>query len=237
MGLLAAVREWYKRDHAAEQLEWLSWLQTIEARVKGLPSVTTEYLQPEDLSNRAPRLRIHWDANQLKITGTEMIARLDAGNPRIMLDGGIGTRPDQMASSVTIMPYMMNAGEEHIIADAIYLALTVPGQYSNPVIPTGAPANVEGDWTAIIQYSRGAGEQRLSLRQSGDEITGTQKGEIYSASIKGHVHADRIELRSEMSVSGNSVSWKFKGKIDGHAMSGTVDLGEFGSATWNALRV
>jgi len=52
----------------AEQREWLSWLQHIESRVKGLPSVTTEYLQPRRLSNRSPRLRIHWDANALKIT-------------------------------------------------------------------------------------------------------------------------------------------------------------------------
>src|SRR5205814_639181 len=26
MGLLAAVQQWYKRDHAAEQREWRSWL-------------------------------------------------------------------------------------------------------------------------------------------------------------------------------------------------------------------
>lgn len=81
MGMLAAVREWYKRDHAADQREWLSWLQHIESRVKGLPSVTTEYLQPDDLSNRSPRLRINWDANQLKITGTELVERLDKGIP------------------------------------------------------------------------------------------------------------------------------------------------------------
>ncbi len=38
MGLLAAVRQWYKRDHAADQRAWLSWLQHIESRVQGLPS-------------------------------------------------------------------------------------------------------------------------------------------------------------------------------------------------------
>ena len=67
MGLLAAVRQWYKRDHAAEQRAWLSWLQHIESRVQGLPSLSTEYLQPVDLSNRSPRLRIRWDARTLKI--------------------------------------------------------------------------------------------------------------------------------------------------------------------------
>ena len=83
MGLLAAVRQWYKRDHAAEQRAWQSWLQHIESRVQGLPSLTTEYLQPVDLSNRSPRLLIRWDARTLNITGTELAARLDAGTPRM----------------------------------------------------------------------------------------------------------------------------------------------------------
>jgi uncharacterized pyridoxal phosphate-dependent enzyme len=236
MGLLAAVRQWYKRDHAAEQREWLAWLQHIESQVKGLPSVTTEYLQPEDLSNRAPRLRIHWDANQLHITGTELLARLDAGTPRILLDGGSGTRPDHMASSVTIMPYMMGPGEDRIVADAIFTALTKPGHYDNPVIPTGSPAEVQGTWAVVIQYARGVGEQRLTLKQSGNELSGTQNGELYKASLKGSIHADKIELVSDMAVSGNSVAWNFQGDVTGSHMGGVVQLGEFGSATWKATR-
>ena len=236
MGLLAAVRQWYKRDHAAEQREWLGWLQHIESRVKGLPSVTAEYLQPEDLSNRAPRLRIHWDANQLHITGTEVLARLDAGTPRILLDGGSGTRPDHMASSVTIMPYMMGPGEDRIVADALFTALTKPGHYDNPVIPTGTPADVQGMWAVVLQYSRGAGEQRFTLKQSGNELNGTQEGELYKASLKGSIHADKIQLVSEMAVSGNSVTWNFQGDVTGTQMGGVVQLGEFGSATWKATR-
>src|SRR3984957_13239235 len=171
MGLLAAVRQWYKRDHAAEQQEWLSWLQYIERRVKGLPSVTTEYLQPEDLSNRSPRLRIKWDANALRITGTELVALLDAGSPRILVDGGTGTRPARMASSITIMPYMMDPGEDRIIADAIYEGLTKPDHYEDPVIPTGAPAQVNGTWVIAIQYLRGVAEQHFILEQNGGDLT------------------------------------------------------------------
>ena len=236
MGLLAAVRQWYKRDHAAEQREWLNWLQHIESQVKGLPSVTTEYLQPEDLSNRAPRLRIHWDANRLHITGTELLARLDAGTPRILLDGGSGVRPDRMASSVTIMPYMMAPGEDHIVADAIFTALTKPGHYDNPVVPAGTPAEVQGTWAVAIQYARGLGEQRFTLKQSGNDLTGMQDGEIYKASLKGSIHADKIELSSDMAVSGNSVTWNFQGNVTGTHMDGVVQLGEFGSATWKATR-
>ena len=236
MGLLAAVRQWYKRDHDAEQREWLSWLQHIEARVKGLPSVTTEYLQPEDLSNKAPRLRIHWDATQLKITGTELAARLDAGSPRILVDGGSGVRPDKMASSITIMPYMMDPGEDSIVADAIYEGLTKPGHYDDPIIPNGAPSQIEGKWAVTIQYSRGVGEQHFTLNQNGNSLTGTQQGELYQAEIKGSIHATQIELHSVMAVSGNVIPWTFKGNVEGSNIAGTVHLGEYGDATWKAIR-
>lgn len=237
MGLLTAVRQWYKRDHDAEQRQWLSWLQHIDSRVKGLPSVTTEYLQPEDLSNRAPNLRIQWDAKELKITGTELVARLDAGSPRILVNGGSGERPHTMASSITIMPYMMDPGEERIVADAIYDGLTKPIHYEDPVIPAGAPARVHGKWVVSIQYTRGVGEQKLTLEQSGNKVNGTQVGEIYQADLKGNVHADQIELRSVMPVSGNEVPWTFKGQVKESKMSGTVHMGEYGDATWEATRV
>ena len=236
MGLLAAVRQWYKRDHAAEQKEWLSWLQHIEGRVKVLPSVTTEYLQPEDLSNKAPRLRIHWDATQLKITGTELVARLDAGTPRILVDSGTGIRPDKMASSITIMPYMMDPGEDSIVAGAIYEGLTKPDHYDDPIVPSGAPSQIEGKWAVTIQYSRGTGEQHFTLNQNGNRLTGTQQGELYQAEIKGSIHATQIELHSVMAVSGNVIPWTFKGNVEGSNIAGTVHLGEYGDATWKAIR-
>jgi uncharacterized pyridoxal phosphate-dependent enzyme len=237
MGLLAAVRQWYKRDHDAEQRGWLSWLQHIEARVKDLPSVKTEYLQPEDLSNRAPTLRISWDANQLKITGSELVAVLDAGTPRILVLGGRGARPNLMASSIEIMPYMMDPGEDRIVADAIHEALTKPRPYDDPVIPNGAPATVQGKWNVSIQYTRGAGEQHFTLTQNGNELTGSQQGELYKADMTGSIHATQIELRSSMAVSGNEIPWTFQGEVHESTMEGTVHLGEYGDATWHATRV
>lgn len=237
MGLLAAVRQWYNRDHAAEQQQWLGWLQHIEARVHGLPSVTTEYLKPEDLSNKSPRLRIHWNAEQLKITGTEMVARLDAGSPRILVDGGTGVRPASMTSSITVMPYMMDAGEERIVADAIYEGLSRPGHYDDPVVSTGATAQVQGTWAVTIQYSRGTGEQHFTLVQNGNALSGEQQGELFKAQLSGNIQADRIELHSAMAVSGNEVTWTFKGSVQGNSISGSVYLGEYGDATWQGKRV
>ena len=241
MGLLAAVRAWYQRDHAAEQREWRSWLEHIESRVKQLPSITTEYLEPEDLSNRAPQLAIRWDANKLKITGTELAEHLDKGTPRILVEDPSGSRPGQMQSSIVVMPYMMAAGEERIVADALYAAFTQPGHYIDPVVPQGAPAHLGGTWVVEIKYKRGVGEQHFTLKQNENSITGLQVGEMYQAELKGTVHADHVELTSEMVVPGNSIPWIFRGVVSdgttsGATIHGTVHMGEYGEATWTAIK-
>ncbi|RZU39015.1 PLP-dependent transferase [Edaphobacter modestus] len=237
MGLLAAVRQWYKRDHAAEQAQWTSWMQHIAGRLKGIPSLTTEIIPaPVDLSNRCPSLRIHWDAEKVGITGTELAALLDAGTPRIVLVGPQGRRPEMMQSSIGVMSYMMEAGEEKIIADALYAALTKPGSHPNPVLPTGAPASIQGSWAVTIQYIRGTGEQKFVLEQKGNDITGEHHGEIYNAKFQGVVHGDQIELHSVMPVEGNPFPCNFKGTVQGNSMSGTVTMGEYGEAKWSAVR-
>lgn len=237
MGLLAAVRQWYKRDHAAEQAQWTSWMQHVADRLKDIPSLTAEMIPaPVDLSNRCPSVRLHWDAEKVGITGTEVAAALDAGTPRIVLAGPQGRRPDMMQSSITVMSYMMEAGEEKVIADALYAALTKPGNHPNPVVPTGAPSSVQGNWAVTIQYLRGTGEQKFVLEQKGNDVTGEHHGEIYNARFKGVVHGDQIELYSVMPVEGNPFRCSFKGAVQGNNMTGTVNMGEYGDAKWSAVR-
>ena len=109
MGMLAAVEMWTRRDHDAEWDTWKGWLGTSSQGQTASLSITVD-MMPEDLSNHSPRLRIKWDGNTLKITGDELAKTLDEGTPRIQFDELSGTRPDQMESSLTIMPYMMMPG-------------------------------------------------------------------------------------------------------------------------------
>ena len=63
--------------------------------------------------------------------------RLDAGSPRIIVHESGGVRPADMTSWVTIMPYMMEAGEERIIADALYAGLSKPAELEERVAAVG----------------------------------------------------------------------------------------------------
>jgi seryl-tRNA(Sec) selenium transferase len=237
MGLLAAVRAWHTRDHEAEQKMWLGWMQSIADSMKDIPSVTAAVLPPPPVGyiDRSPGVRITWDANVVKITGTELAKLLDEAPTRIVL-GGTGTRPDHMMSSVTIYGYIMTPAEVKIVADAIHEALTHPGHYENPVVPTGAPVSVAGNWAVTIHYLRGTGEQHFVLKQEGNDVTGEHHGELYNASFQGSVHADQVALTSVLPVTGYPITCHFKGTVQGNNMSGTLTMGEYGEVTWDAVR-
>jgi uncharacterized pyridoxal phosphate-dependent enzyme len=237
MGMLAAVRMWYKRDHKAEQREWLAWDKHIADALGGIPSLTTKIDGPDkDLSNRAPVLTISWDASKVGITGTELVEALDKGTPRILVMGGIGTRPDEMRSSISVMPYMMQPGDYEVVAEHLSQLLRNPRRYENPPVLTGTMAQISGTWIATIDYTRGVGHQQFMLMQNGDAVTGSQKGENYSAEFTGKIVADHVTLHSVMRGSGFEVPFTFSGVLQGSTITGSVRLGEYGAATFTATK-
>jgi uncharacterized pyridoxal phosphate-dependent enzyme len=237
MGMLAAVRQWYKRDHAMEQKQWLAWDTYIANALNGIPSLTTEIHMPgDDLSNRAPTMTIRWDAAVVGITGTELVENLDNGAPRVLVSGGNGHRPDAMASSIEIMPYMMQPGDYKVVAAALGMHLRAPGHFENPPAYTGAAASLAGTWHVAISYVRGVGHQELHLKQDGETISGEQKGEIFSVPVHGTVKADHVTLKSMMRPGSYYLPYVFKGIVAGNTFAGDVAMGEYGNATFTATK-
>jgi len=110
MGILAAVEQWTKRDHAAEWKQWEGYLQVIVDAVSTLPTVRTTLRQP-GRSNVAPVLEINWDQSAIKISPQEVSRRLSEGEPRIELSGS-----DQ---GLSLMSYMMEPGNDVVIAEQL----------------------------------------------------------------------------------------------------------------------
>ena len=139
MGMLAAVEAWVKRDHKAEWRVWEGWLDEIAASVKRINGVTARVVQPSaDLSNRTPRLVIEWDGARLGITGPEVGKLMLDGEPRVVVAGSSGSRPGNMSSSVSIVPYQMMPGEAKIVGDRLFAILSKPPKFEAPP-PLQAP--------------------------------------------------------------------------------------------------
>ena len=237
MGMLAALEGWFRRDHDAEWREWNSWLAAIREQVCRVPGVSATVIQPEDLSNHAPQLKLTWDSTKVGITGVEARAALENGTPRIMLAGGTGDRRGTTESSVQIMPYMLNPGEYKIVAQSVYAVLARPPKGDVAAVPAGEPARVAGSWQARLTFSLGHAVHQLTFQQSGATLNGRHRSEMLEGELHGRMDGDRIEFHSAHPYEGTVLEYAFSGTVQGESMNGTVQLGEYGNARWEARRV
>ena len=237
MGMLAAVDAWTKRDYDGEMKLWESWLDDISANLKKIPGVTTRIEPPEGLSNKTPILRIEWDGAQLGITGEDVRAHLLDTEPRVVLGSAHGRRPDQMASGVSITPYMLMPGDDKIVSDRLHLVLSKPPKLDPiPELPQGDPVSVDGQWQLEMHFDRGSATHTLIFEQHGADLLGTHNGEFVTGDLQGKMHSNQIKFRSSQRIEGQILSYEFSGAVDGDKMGGDVALGEYGSARWTAQR-
>jgi hypothetical protein len=237
MGMLAAVEMWVKRDHQAEWREWESWLDQVAAVVKKVDGVTTRLEQPSaDLSNRTPQLVVQWDGARLGITGQELAKLLLDGEPRIVVANGAGSRPNNLASRVSVVPYQMMPGDAKTVAERLYAALSKPPKFENPPEAQPPTVQVSGQWVAQLEYGRGSTAHNIVLEQDGSKLMGTHSAEFDSGDLSGSVSGSTIRFQSSYRIHGQRLSYNFTGTVEGDRMSGTVNQGEYGETRWTAER-
>ena len=236
IGMLMAVEMWVKRDHTAEWNRWTSWLEHIARRVTAIEGITATVVQPEGLSNRTPSLRVLWDANRLGTAGEAVARELFDGDPRVALFPARGEREGSQ-TGVSINPYMLSPGEEKIVADRLFALLSSsPRKHAEK--PVAPPAlDLSGQWDVRIEYAAGSSRHTLHLRQRGNEIDGSHQGDFVSRDLSGTIDGDAVRIRSLYTEEhGDALVFTFSGKVDGEALSGSLDMGEYLSARWTAKR-
>jgi D-glucosaminate-6-phosphate ammonia-lyase len=235
MGMLAAVEAWYRRDQQAEWRTWEGYLSAIARKAEQVPGVSSEIVLPDSLSNSTPSLKVKWDGSQQGVSGSEIYQALLDGSPRIQTHSFTGTRRQGLKeSSVLLAAWMMQPGDAEIVAARLHELLSTPvaadPAESRPL------ADVSGRWNAELVYVLGEETHTLFLEQSGSSLQGTHFGEILRGRVKGWIEGETIEFRSSQPYEGTVLEFLFTGKVDGNTMAGTVDLGQYGRASWTAAR-
>jgi uncharacterized pyridoxal phosphate-dependent enzyme len=241
MGMLAAVEAWVKRDHKAEWDKWLSYLDTISKRVTQVEGVTAAVREPTGLSNRSPALIISWDPDKLHITGEEVAEEVARSKPRIALGagGGGGRRrggdaPESGSTSISITAWMMQPGDDRIVAERLFGVLS---QKRSPKPPMAAPAgNIGGRWEVDVEYYSSRSRHTLVLEQDGNRLRGTHKGDFSVRDIFGTIEGDQIKLQSTERVPGDTIPYIFAGSLSGDTISGPIYMGEYLNAKFTAKR-
>lgn len=111
LGMYVALEEFLALDHEKVWKNWKAGVDHIANSVKKVDGVTTE-VTVNPLGNHTPRLGIHWDEQQIKISADELREKLRQGNPSIEAGGGRG-------NSIGVTVWMMKPGQEKIVAKRI----------------------------------------------------------------------------------------------------------------------
>jgi D-glucosaminate-6-phosphate ammonia-lyase len=231
IGMMAGVEEWVKRDHAAEWKNWLTWLDSINKKVSGIPGITTSIEEPTGLNNKYPILNISWDPSKLHVTGFDISEELGRSKPRIALPGD-----DSVAgkSAISITAGHMQAGEEKIIAERLVEVLS---RKRSPKPEMSAPsANLSGKWDVNVAFFNSNSKHSFNLEQDGNWISGTHKGDIDTRNVNGTIDGNKIKLRSTIPLTGDHIEFLFSGTATGDKISGDIHLGEYRTATYTATK-
>ncbi len=114
IALLAAVERYVRIDHKAEWAEWERRLGVVEQALLDIPSLKSERMVPP-IANPVPHLLLTWDEQRLKLTREQLARQLADGDPSIQIGRVRGTGD----AGVLISVFMLQQGEDHIVADRL----------------------------------------------------------------------------------------------------------------------
>jgi len=109
VGMFAAVERYLKIDHDQEWKTWERKLGQIERMVSAVPGVRTQRFVPE-VANHVPHVCVSWDESALGLTRADCATQLEQGEPSIVC------LVDDERKGVAVTPYMMQPGDELIVA-------------------------------------------------------------------------------------------------------------------------
>jgi len=98
-------------------------------------------------------------------------------------------------------------------------------------------ANLSGRWDVDIRYAASTTAHMIHLQQNGNRLEGIHRGDFLTRDISGTISGDRVTLASLVTERhGDGLTYRFTGTVDGGAITGSLDLGEYLAATWTARK-
>jgi hypothetical protein len=89
---------------------------------------------------------------------------------------------------------------------------------------SSAQANIAGSWVLTINGPEGAINAEASLKQDGENLSGTISSPQGTVELKGTYKAKKVELAFTISGPQGDLPIKVNGDVDGDDMKGTIDF-------------
>jgi len=98
-----------------------------------------------------------------------------------------------------------------------------------------AQASIAGDWDLIINGPEGVINATASLKQDGENVTGSITSPAGTVELKGTYKAKKVDLAFQVTTPNGPLDIKVNGDVDGAEMKGIIDFG-MGMADFTAKK-
>jgi hypothetical protein len=122
------------------------------------------------------------------------------------------------------------------IRKALIAVLIAVGAMGGAVAAYAADANVAGTWNLTTETQRGTRNASMVLTQSGENVTGTYKGQRGDIPISGTVKGNTLSLSYKLDLQGSELEVKYVGTVEGDTVNGTVAMGRMGEGKFTGKK-
>ena len=125
--------------------------------------------------------------------------------------------------------------KHHVFVLALVLIAASAGLLAQDP-PKPQKIDVTGAWELTVESPQGTMTSTATYKQDGEKLTGTHVGQMGELPLAGTVKGSEIAYTITIDAQGQQFTLTYAGKIDGDAITGTVEFGGMGSANWSAKR-
>lgn len=99
-----------------------------------------------------------------------------------------------------------------------------------------AAADLTGAWDVTVDIGGNTGNPVITLKQEGNNLTGTYKGMLGEAPLKGTVDGSKVRWEFTADYDGNKFNVVYSGTVDGDTIKGAIDFGGQAEGTFTAKK-
>ena len=123
--------------------------------------------------------------------------------------------------------------EEVVMTNRKAMLLAALGALAMAAVAT---TNVAGTWDLTVTTQAGTGTPTLVLVQDGENLSGTYTGRFGESAIKGTCKDGAITFSFAVNGPMGSAEVTYTGKVEGDAMSGSMQMGSIAGGTFTGKR-
>ena len=133
---------------------------------------------------------------------------------------------------------MMADGDEKVVAQRIAQLLSrAAGAEDRRARDRRRPRTSPADGRSRSPTARARRRTRSICSSATAGSTGLHQGDFLTRDIAGTINGDAVSLASVVTERhGDALTYRFKGKVAGDTIAGSLDMGEYLGATWTAKR-